>query len=60
MEINLGIQVLRALATIAVAATHFQIDFNKLVAPAETLPSFAPSARVAFDFFFIVSGFVLV
>ena len=60
MEINLGIQVLRALATIAVAATHFQIDFNKLVAPAETLPSFAPWARVAFDFFFIISGFVLV
>jgi peptidoglycan/LPS O-acetylase OafA/YrhL len=60
MEINLGIQVLRALATIAVAATHFQIDFNKLVDAASALPPFMPVARGAFDFFFIISGFVLV
>jgi peptidoglycan/LPS O-acetylase OafA/YrhL len=60
MEINLGIQVLRALATIAVAATHFQIDFNRLVDAASALPPFMPVARGAFDFFFIISGFVLV
>jgi peptidoglycan/LPS O-acetylase OafA/YrhL len=60
MEINLGIQILRALATIAVAATHFQIDFNRLVDTASALPPFMPVARGAFDFFFIISGFVLV
>jgi peptidoglycan/LPS O-acetylase OafA/YrhL len=60
MEINLGIQLLRALATIAVAATHFQIDFNRLVDAASALPAFMPVARGAFDFFFIISGFVLV
>jgi peptidoglycan/LPS O-acetylase OafA/YrhL len=60
MEINLGIQVVRALATLVVAATHFSLDFNKIVGPSSVLPEFMSYGYVAFDFFFVISGFVLV
>jgi exopolysaccharide production protein ExoZ len=60
VQINFAIQVLRALATIAVAATHFQMDFTHIVGPSSAFPFFMPVTRVAFDFFFLISGFVLV
>jgi len=60
MQINVGIQVLRALATIAVAATHFQMDLAKMFPASDALPVFMPVTRGAFDFFFLISGFVLV
>jgi peptidoglycan/LPS O-acetylase OafA/YrhL len=60
MQINLGIQLVRALATLAVAATHYAIDFHKIVGPSSKIPTLISSTYVAFDFFFIISGFVLV
>lgn len=60
MEINLGIQIVRALATLAVAATHYAIDFDKIVGFSTSLLPFTSVTYVAFDFFFVISGFVLV
>jgi peptidoglycan/LPS O-acetylase OafA/YrhL len=59
LEPIIAIQVLRALAAIAVIFTHFQFDLGRMLNAGNALPNLSLGAA-GVDLFFVISGFVMV